>query len=106
MSTYVLLYSGGQMAATESERKKSNDEWNAWFKKLDKAVIDQGNPFAPMAKSLWSDGRIHDDADCPSASGYSIIRAASYDAALQLAKSCPGLRNGTKISIYETIPTM
>ncbi len=102
MSNYVLLYSGGNMAASESEREKINQEWMAWFKKLDKAVIDQGNPFAPTAKSIWEDGRIHDDADCPAASGYSIIQAMSLDAAIQMAKSCPGLRHGTKISVYET----
>ncbi len=106
MSNFVLLYTGGGMPATESERERINQEWMSWFKKLDKAVIDMGNPFAPKAKNISMDGKVSDGSDCPMVSGYSIIQAMSLDAAVQLAKSCPGLRMGTKISIYETVPAM
>ncbi|HSB65812.1 MAG TPA: hypothetical protein VLD65_04490 [Anaerolineales bacterium] len=106
MSNYVLLYNGGGMPANDSERKKILDEWTAWYKKLDKAVIDQGNPFTPKAKSIWGDGKIHDSPDCPSVTGYTIIQAISLDAAIQLAKNCPALKYGAKISIYETMNSM
>jgi hypothetical protein len=36
------------------------------------------------------------------ASGYSIIKAGSLDAAAALAKSCPVLKGGAKISVVET----
>lgn len=106
MSNYVLLYSGGAMGATEIERKKINDEWLTWYKKLDKAIVDQGNPFTPMAKNIAGDGMIHDGPIGSMVTGYSIIKAISLDAAVQLAKSCPVLKSGGKISVYETMSTM
>ncbi len=106
MSNFVLLYTGGNMPTNDMERQKIDQEWTSWFKKLDKAVIDQGNPFTPKAKNISLDGRVSDGADCPMITGYSIIQAMSLDAAIQLAKSCPALRNGTKISIYETMNIM
>lgn len=106
MSNYVLLYTGGNMPATETERKKIYDEWMDWYKKIDKAVVDQGNPFSSMAKTIMTDGRVSDGPAGTMITGYTIIQAMSLDAAVQLAKSCPALKNGTKISVYETISTM
>jgi hypothetical protein len=106
MSNYVLLYIGGGMPATEIERKKDIDEWMTWYKKLDKAVVDQGNPFSPMAKNISGDGRIYDGPIGSMVTGYTIIKAISLDAAVQLAKSCPVLKGGCKISVYETIDAM
>ncbi len=106
MVNFVLLYSGGRMPTTESERKLSTETWNKWYSKLGKAVVEQGNPFTPVAKSITSDGRILDSAACPSVSGYSIIRADSLNSALDLAKSCPILTDGGQISVHETFPVM
>jgi hypothetical protein len=106
MSNYILLYTGGGMAANESERKKITDEWNAWYKKLDKAVVDQGNPFSPTAKYISGDGKVYDGPVGSMVTGYSIIKAMSLDSAIQLAKSCPALKSGAKISVYETINAM
>jgi hypothetical protein len=106
MSNYVLLYTGGGMPATEAERKKITDEWMAWYKKIDSAVVDQGNPFSPMAKNISGDGKVFDGPVGSMVTGYTIIKAMSLDAAIQLAKSCPALKNGSKISVYETINAM
>lgn len=106
MSNYVLIYSGGSMPTTDSERKKITDEWMAWYRKLDKAVVDQGNPFSPMAKNISVDGKILDAPAGSLATGYTIIQAMSLDAAVQLAKSCPALSHGSKVSVYETINAM
>ncbi len=106
MYNYVLLYTGGHQPASETERKKFWDEWNTWYKKLDKAVIDQGYMFSPEVKNIGTDGRISDGPIGTMATGYTIIKAISLDAAVQLAKNCPALRNGAKISVYETVPTM
>ena len=106
MSNYVLLYTGGGMPANETERKKITDEWMEWYKKIDQAVVDQGNPFSPMAKNITGDGRINDGPAGSMITGYTIIKAMSLDAAVQLAKSCPALKSGAKISVYETISAM
>jgi hypothetical protein len=94
MAKYVLLYSGGAMAATQAERDKANQAWGAWFGKLGKV------------KSVASDGKVKDGAIGERANGYSIVEAASVDQAAELAKSCPVLVGGGKVTVYETFSAM
>lgn len=106
MAKYVLLYSGGSMPESESEQAQAMKGWEAWFGKLGKAVVDQGDPFTPKAKSVNSDGSVADGPVGGTASGYSIVEADSLDAAVKMAKGCPVLQGGAKISVYETLHVM
>ena len=106
MKNYLLLYSGGMMPETDTERKAITDEWNAWYSKNGKYVVDQGNPFTPLAKNITANGRIHDGPDGCMASGYSIIKADSLDSAVAIAKNCPVLKSGASISVFETFDAM
>ena len=80
--------------------------WDVWLSKLGKAVVDPGDPFTPTVKSLNSDGSVTDGPVGGMASGYSILEADSLDAAVKLAKGCPVLQGGAKISVYETLHVM
>ena len=42
----------------------------------------------------------------PAATGYSILKADSLNAATDLAKGCPVLLSGGKITVYEITPAM
>jgi hypothetical protein len=106
MANFLLLYSGGGMPASEAEQKAIMDDWTAWFGKLGSAVVDGGNPFTPLAKSIASDGKVSDGPVGGMASGYSVIKADSLDQAVALAKGCPVLKSGAKISVYETFNAM
>jgi hypothetical protein len=106
VANYVLLYSGGGMPATETDRKKAMDEWGAWFGRLGDKVVDAGNPFGQHAKSISDGGSVHDGAVGTPASGYSIIKADSLNQAAELAKACPVLKSGAKITVYEITPVM
>ncbi len=106
MANYVLLYSGGGMPATEAERAAVMQAWGAWFGRLGNAVVDQGNPFSGNAKSIASDGSVSAGPGTSVASGYSIIKADSLDAAVELAKGCPVLQSGARIAVLETFPAM
>lgn len=106
MANYLLLYSGGSMPATEAEQKAVMDAWTAWYTGLGEAVVDPGNPFTPMAKSVSSDGKVHDGPAGTMASGYTIIKAGSLDAAALLARGCPVLQGGAQITVYETFNVM
>lgn len=106
MANYLLLYSGGSMPASEAEQKAVMDDWMAWFGKLGSAVVDGGNPTSPMAKSIASDGRVSDGPVGSMISGYSIIKADSLDEAATLARGCPVLKGGAKISVFETFNAM
>lgn len=105
MATYLLLYSGGSMPASEAEQKAVLKDWETWFGKIGSNLVDGGNPFTPMAKSIASDGKVSDGVSSM-ASGYSIIKADSLDAAVAMAKGCPVLKGGAKISVFETFNAM
>jgi hypothetical protein len=106
MAKYVLLYSGGGMSATPAEQQKQLQAWGAWFGKLGKAVADPGNPFSEKVKTVASDARVKDGVNGQRATGYSIVEAASIDAAAELAKGCPVLQTGGQITVYETFNAM
>ncbi len=106
MAKYVLLYSGGGMPASEAEQQAVMKAWEAWFSKIGSAVIDQGDPFTPAAKTIAPDGKVSDGPVGTMASGYSIVKADSLDAAVAMAKGCPVLQGGAKITVYETFDVM
>src|SRR5215813_12994941 len=101
MAKFVLLYSGGSMPETETEQAAVLQAWTAWYEGLGRAVVDPGNPFTPMAKSITSDGTVSDGPIGTSASGYTIVDAGSLDEAVGMAKECPVLQGGAQISVYE-----
>lgn len=99
MAKYVLLYSGGEAPA---EQEKFLQAWGAWFGKLGKSVVDNGNPFSDRVKSIDPGGRVKDESAGPRANGYSIVEASSIDAATEMAKGCPVLTTGGQVTVYET----
>jgi hypothetical protein len=103
MSNFVLVYSGGSAGATDAERKQVMDAWGGWFGKLGDKIVDPGNPFSGHAKNI-SNGAVHDGAIGAPATGYSILKADSLSAAADLAKGCPVLQSGGKITVYEVTP--
>ena len=106
MASFVLLYSGGSMPESEAEQAAVMQAWGAWFGGLGSALVDGGNPFTPMAKSIASDGTVSDGPVGTMASGYSIIKADSLDAAVEMARGCPVLQGGAQITVFETFPVM
>jgi hypothetical protein len=106
MANYLLLYHGGKMPESEAEQKAVIDDWTAWYNQLGPAVVDPGNPFTPMAKSIASNGKVSDGPAGSMASGYTVIKADSLDAAAAMAKNCPVLKGGAQISVFETFNVM
>lgn len=87
MSRFLIVYRGapGGHESEGAEHVPSN--WQAWFDGLGSAVIDQG-------------GLTHSSVEIPSRlrgpklsssalSGYSIIEAEDFDAAVKIAEDCP-----------------
>ena len=105
MAIFVLLYSGAGMPEGEAEQAAVMQAWMAWYGALGNAVVDVGNPFTAVAKSIASDGTVSDRPASEVASGYLIIQADSLDAAVEMAKGCP-LQDGQEISVFETFPVM
>ena len=93
MSNYIIAYHGGKKPDTPSEGAKQMARWQAWLGDLGDAVV---NPGTPLGKSriVSSDG-VSDDGGPNPLTGFSIVKADSMDAALEMAKECPFLEIGT-----------
>lgn len=106
MVNYLLLYSGGKMPESPAEQAAVMKEWETWFGKMGSAMVDGGDPFTGHAKNIASDGKVADGPIGSPASGYSVIKADSLDAAVAIAKGCPVLKSGAKVTVYETFKAM
>lgn len=106
MANFVLLYSGGSAGRTDAERKKVMEAWGGWFGKLGDKIVDPGNPFSEKIKMVSDGGAVHEGALGTPATGYSIIKADSLNQATDLAKGCPVLLSGGKVTVYEVTPAM
>ncbi len=106
MADFVLLYSGGSMPEGEEEMAKVTQAWTDWYGSIGGALKDGGNPFAPAAKTVASNGSVSDGAPGTPHTGYTIVKADSLDAATAIAKGSPVLAGGGSITVYETFDVM
>ena len=92
MSNYVIAYHGGKEPPTPEEGAKGMAEWKAWVDDLGDAVVNPGTPLGP-SKIVRSTG-VSDGGGENSLTGFSVVKAASMDSALEMAKQCPFLTMG------------
>ncbi len=68
-------------------------KWQAWVGGLGDAAV---NPGTPLGKSkMVSAAGVSDDVGSNPLTGFSIVKADTMDAALEIAKECPFLEIGT-----------
>lgn len=103
MATYVLLYHGGKMPETPEEGAQVMKAWTDWFATIGDALVDGGNPIS-RSRTISPDRSVSDGGS--DVSGYSIIKADSLDAAVELAKGCPVLLGGSRVEVAETFAAM
>jgi hypothetical protein len=108
MANFLLVYTGGVRETQPSPEEGAAiiKDWTDWFSALGENLVDGGNPTAPGAKNVASDGSVSDGAVGEAATGYSIIKADSMEAATAAAKGCPHLKAGGQITVYETFAIM
>jgi hypothetical protein len=102
MANYLLVYQGTGMPASAAADPTVVQAWTDWFTALGPAVVDPGNP-ASQTKHIGTDGSVSAEAG---PTGYSIIKADSIDAAIELAKGCPVLLGGNTVQVVETFDAM
>jgi len=93
MSDYILAYHGGEMPESPEEGAKHMAKFKAWVGGLGDAVVNPGTPLG-MSKTV-SSGGVSDNGGANRLIGFSIMKADSMDAALEMAKGCPYLEFGT-----------
>jgi len=106
MSRFMMIYKGEatDMAdMTEEQAAGVMAKWATWMQKVGPALVDLGTPFGPGA-SVVDDGSA---GTASSLNGYSIVEAASLDAAVALADGHPYLSEGKAdyaVDIFELMP--
>ena len=104
MANFLLTFHGGKMPESPEEGAKVTKAWMAWFAELGGALVDGGNPVSSV-KTIHANGSVT-DGGTHSASGYSIIKADTFDHAVKLAKGCPVLADGASVEVAETFNAM
>lgn len=100
MKNYMFIYHNDTPMEMSPEGMTA---WTNWFQTLGEKVVDAGNPFNPKAQAQVKGGNVTMDAD--STSGYTIVKAGSFEEAVTVAKTCPlAMAPGCSISVYETMP--
>lgn len=106
MRNYLAVYLGSPEAFkdvewTDAFAKKFMDEWSAWGRAHEAAIVDGGTP---VGKTKQADG--NGIADTKNAiTGYVIVKAASHDEAARLFEGHPhiAMLPGTRVEIMECL---
>ncbi len=99
MQQYVLTYLGGNQPSTPEEGQQHFARYMDWLTSLGDSAVSPANPLA-NTHTVGPDGAIS-TGGTTSMSGFTIIEAASMDAALEAAKSCPFLEIGGSLEVSE-----
>jgi hypothetical protein len=93
MSNYVFSFRGARGQTADAEQEAA---WGKWLGEIGPKIVDAGNRV----------GRATAVGDTGSTvlSGYIVISADTLDAALEVAKGCPGLAYGGAIEVGEPVP--
>lgn len=95
MSTYVLAF----RRTTQPTTPEVEQAWNDWFGIIGAQIADFGN----RVSSAQMVGERSSDGD--ELSGYILINADTADAAVDIARGCPGLRSGGRVEVGTVVPS-
>ena len=90
---YAFVYYGEPKFESQEEGAKYMAKWKAWVGGLGDALVNPGVPLK-RGKTV-SSGGVSDNNSSNRVTGFSIVKADSMDAALEMAKGCPHLEHGT-----------
>jgi hypothetical protein len=99
MKQYVLVYLGGNQPTGVEEANKHFAKYVEWLRSLGDAVVVPTIPLKDTT-TVSSDGTIREGGSS-AMSGFSIIKAASMEAALSIAQDCPFLEIGGSLEVSE-----
>jgi hypothetical protein len=89
MATFVLSFRSAKERAPDAGEEAA---WGDWFKTIGASISDPGNRV----------GRSSPLGNCgpdTALSGYTIVSAEDLEAAVSLAKGCPGLEHGGGVEV-------
>lgn len=109
MQDYLLIYRADFSAMsnrTPEELQAGTKRWMDWIGSIaaQNKLTDRGNRLQQTGKVLKADNVVTNGPYAEikeSIGGYSIVKADSYEAAVELAKGCPVLQMGGHVEIRE-----
>ncbi|KUJ78961.1 YciI family protein [Ruegeria profundi] len=93
MPQYLFVYHGGTTPTDPAEIDATMAAWGTWFQNMGDALDIPGNPVGQSY--TVSSGGVVDNGGANPASGFTVIKADSIDAATEMAKGCPMVINGS-----------
>jgi hypothetical protein len=110
MKDYLLLLRGGDARMTEFSEKETADhmeKWNAYMGGLAQSkTLSGGLPLQQSGILLTSNGAKNEvvlSKDGEAVGGYLLIKAGSYDHAVELSKDCPIFEYNGSMEIREAM---
>jgi len=99
MSQFVFVYLGGNQPSSQEEAKMHFTKYMEWLSSLGDSVV---SPTIPLkdTHTVSPDGTVREGGSS-AMSGFSIIKAASMEAALSIAQACPFLEIGGSLEVSE-----
>ena len=101
MPNFVFAYHGGKRPENAEEGAKHMTKWRAWVGGLGDAAVNPGT-FLGKSRTV-SSGGVSEDGGSNPILGFSIVKADSMDAALEMAKGCPHLDLGGTLEVAEVM---
>ena len=101
MPKYLLTYHGSPDFTGPEEGQDHMIKWREWSAGLGDAVVDPGMPVGP-SKTITPTGVVDNGGSNP-VSGITILQADSIEAAIELARDCPHLRDTGTIEVSEAL---
>ncbi|MBE1285457.1 MAG: hypothetical protein GJ676_19245 [Rhodobacteraceae bacterium] len=93
MPQFIFAYHGGKTPESEEEGAKVMAAWQAWMGGMGEALAVPGAPVG-MSKTVTTTG-VAEDGGANPISGYSVVEAADFTAACDMAKGCPLVVDGS-----------
>jgi hypothetical protein len=101
MSNFILSFRGQEDRTASAEELEA---WGGWFQQLGATVVDSGHRVGRV-QALGAVGK-GTGTSREILTGYVVVDAADFDAAVEVAKGCPGLSHGGGVEVGEAIENM
>ena len=93
MPHFLFAYHGGMQPHLPEETEVEIERWRGWFDRIGPAIVGSGNPVG-AARTVSAEVVRDTGGDNPLL-GYNIIHDESIDQAIELAKACPIIGDGS-----------
>jgi hypothetical protein len=102
MPNYLVTYHGGEgPPSTPEAQQQVLAAFGAWVASVGAAMVDPGAPLG-SARSVSAQGSEDGPVNC-AIGGYTLLRAADLDGAVQLVSNHPFIARGGTLQVSEAI---